>query len=164
MLALLQALFVRIRLQSLLSLLTFVQGIARVLSSPTQGNMVSSKINDRLRSVLICSQAVALLARRPEPLNDLVKSLRASNPEAVLETFPTDTQPDNLRKAFQSIKEHNSFKDLKLRVAIFSIKNSSKKPFMTETFEDFMAPLESYVGGAMVNTHSPAHHNQSKPY
>ncbi|KAI5369332.1 Putative short-chain dehydrogenase/reductase SDR, NAD(P)-binding domain superfamily [Septoria linicola] len=108
-------------------------GIARVLSSPTQGNM-----------------AVALLARRPEPLNDLVKSLRASNPEAVLETFPTDTQPDNLRKAFQRIKEHNSFRDLKLRVAIFSIKNSSKKPFMTETFEDFMAPLESYVGGAMV--------------
>lgn len=35
-------------------------------------------------------------------------------------------------------------------MAIFSIKNSSKKPFLEETFEDFMDPLETYVGGAMV--------------
>jgi len=108
-------------------------GIARILSHPSHGNM-----------------AVALLARRPEPLNDLVKSLKSKQPEAVLEAFPTDTSPENLRKAFADIKAHASFKDLKLRVAIFSIKNSSKKPFLTETYEEFMAPLESYVGGAMV--------------
>lgn len=105
-------------------------GIARVLSNPAQGNM-----------------AVALLARRPEPLNDLVKSLRSQTPGAILEAFPTDTKPDNLRKAFADIKAHDSFKDLKLNMAIFSIKNSSKKPFMTETFEEFMDPMNDYVGG-----------------
>lgn len=92
-------------------------------------------------------QAVALLARRPEALDELIQSLRSSNSEAIVEAFPTDTQPENLRKAFQEIRSHSSFKDLKLRVSIFSIKNSSKKPFMQETFEEFMAPLESYVGG-----------------
>jgi len=94
--------------------------------------------------------AVALLARRSEPLHDLVKSLKSQQPEAVLEAFPTDTSPENLRQAFADIKTHTSFKDLKLRVAIFSIKNSSKKPFLTETYEEFMAPLETYVGGAMI--------------
>lgn len=108
-------------------------GIARILSHPSHGNM-----------------AVALLARRPEPLNDLVKSLRSQSPDAVLEAFPTDTKPENLRKAFADIKTANAFQGLKLKVAIFSIKNSSKKPFMSETFDEFMAPLESYVGGAMV--------------
>jgi hypothetical protein len=111
------------------------QGIARILSHPSHGNM-----------------AVALLARRPEPLNDLVKSLKSKQPEAVLEAFPTDTSPENLRKAFADIKAHASFKDLKLRVAIFSIKNSSKKPFLTETYEEFMAPLESYVGGELASS------------
>lgn len=94
--------------------------------------------------------AVALLARRPEPLNDLVKSLRSQSPGAVIEAFPTDTKPDNLRKAFADIKKHQSFAGLKLNTAIFSIKSSSKKPFLEETYEDFMEPLESYVGGAMV--------------
>lgn len=48
------------------------------------------------------------------------------------------------------IKEHQSFKDLKLRLAIYSIKNSAKKPFMTETYDDYMQSLETYAGGAMV--------------
>lgn len=94
--------------------------------------------------------AVALLARRPESLNDVIKSLRSQNPNAVLEAFPTDTKPENLRKAFADIKAHQSFQNLKLNVAVFSIKNSAKKPFMTETFDEFMAPMETYVGGAMV--------------
>jgi len=94
--------------------------------------------------------AVALLARSPDKLNDLAKDLRTQTPQGVFETFATDTSPDKLRKAFADIKSHQSFKDLKLQMAIFSIKNSSKKPFMSETFEDFMDPLESYVGGAMV--------------
>jgi short-subunit dehydrogenase len=109
------------------------QGIARILSHPSHGNM-----------------AVALLARRPEPLSDLVKTLRSQNSGAILESFPTDTSPDNLKKAFADIKAHQSFSGLKLKVAVFSVKNSSKKPFMEETFDEFMAPLESYVGGAMV--------------
>ena len=94
--------------------------------------------------------AVALLTRRPEALNELVGNLRSQIPNGVFEAFPTDTSPDNLRKAFADIKSHQSFKDLKLRVSIFSIKNSSKKPFMEENFEAFMDPLETYVGGAMV--------------
>lgn len=32
--------------------------------------------------------------------------------------------------------------------AIFSVKHSSKKPFMQETYEDFTESIESYVGGA----------------
>lgn len=74
-------------------------GIARILAHPSHGNL-----------------AVALLARRPEALNDLVKTLRSQVPEGVLETFPTDTSPDKLRKTFADIKAHQSFKDLKLKV------------------------------------------------
>ncbi|CAK3987635.1 Hypothetical predicted protein [Lecanosticta acicola] len=108
-------------------------GIARILSHPSHGNM-----------------AVALLARRAEPLQELTKSLAEKVPGAVLEAFPTDTSPENLRQTFAAIKQHTRFQGLKLRVSIFSIKNSSKKPFMEETFEDFMHPLETYAGGAMV--------------
>lgn len=108
-------------------------GIARILSHPSHGNM-----------------AVALLARRPDSLTDVIKTVKTQNPSAVLEAFPTDTSPEKLRKAFVDIKSHQSFADLKLKIAIFSIKNSSKKPFMTETFEEFMKPMEDYVGGAMV--------------
>ncbi|KAF2172887.1 hypothetical protein M409DRAFT_49400 [Zasmidium cellare ATCC 36951] len=108
-------------------------GIARILSHPNHGNM-----------------AVALLARRPDSLADLIKSLHSQTPSLVLEAFPTDTSPTSLRKAFADIKAHQSFRDLKLKVAIFSIKNSSKKPFMEESFEEFVQPLETYVGGAMV--------------
>ena len=101
-------------------------GIARILAHPSHGNL-----------------AVALLARRPEALNDLVSNLRSQTPNAVFEAFPTDTSPDKLRQAFADIKAHQSFRDLKLKVSIFSIKNSAKKPFMEETFEAFMDPLET---------------------
>lgn len=123
-------------------------GIARILSDPAHGNM-----------------AVALLARRAEPLNDLVKSLQAQQPDAVLAAFPTDTAPDNLRKAFADIKAHEAFAGLKLRLTIFSIKNSSKKPFLSETYEEFMAPLEAYVGGTCVfpSDISLPHHPRSCP-
>lgn len=83
-------------------------------------------------------------------MKELVGNLRSSTPDGVFEIFPTDTQPDNLRKAFADIKTHKSFQNLKLDMSIFSIKNSAKKPFMQETFEAFMDPLETYVGGAMV--------------
>lgn len=93
--------------------------------------------------------AVALLARRPDALNDLATSLRKQTSGGVFETFPTDTAPENLHKVFQDIRAHQSFQGLKLKLSIFSIKNSAKKPFMSETFADFMDPLSTYVGGAM---------------
>jgi NAD(P)-dependent dehydrogenase (short-subunit alcohol dehydrogenase family) len=105
-------------------------GIARVLSS-TQGNL-----------------AVALLARRPESLQSVIAKVREANPEAVLEAFPSDTSKASLEKAFADIKAHESFKDLKLKLAIYSIKHSSKKPFLEETRDDFEESLETYVGGA----------------
>lgn len=103
-------------------------GIARILAHPSHGNL-----------------AVALLARQQDKLDDLAKTLRTQTPDGVFETFATDTSPDKLRKTFADIKDHQSFKDLKLRMAIYSIKNSSKKPFMNETFENFMEPLETYA-------------------
>jgi hypothetical protein len=84
-----------------------------------------------------------LLARRAEPLNDLVKNLRSQAPDGVFEAFPTDTTPDKLRQTFADIKAHQSFRDLKLNVSIFSVKNSAKKPFLEENFEAFMDPLET---------------------
>jgi hypothetical protein len=35
-------------------------------------------------------------------------------------------------------------------MAIYSVKHSSKKPFMEETYEDFTESLDTYVGGAFV--------------
>ncbi|KAF2708208.1 NAD(P)-binding protein [Pleomassaria siparia CBS 279.74] len=106
-------------------------GIARILSHPKHGNL-----------------AVALLARRPEALKDVISTVRKTSPNAVLEAFPTDTSPNSLKKAFTDIKAHESFEGLKLNMAIYSIKHSSKKPFMEETYEEFTGSLESYVGGA----------------
>jgi len=74
--------------------------------------------------------------------------LRKDTPGAVLEGFPTDTSPESLKKAFEEIKSHESFKGLKLRMAVYSIKHSSRKPFMEETYEEFTESLETYVGGA----------------
>ncbi|KAE8451886.1 hypothetical protein EG329_002727 [Mollisiaceae sp. DMI_Dod_QoI] len=106
-------------------------GIARILSHPNHGNL-----------------AVALLARRPENLSSVRANLEKTSPGSTIETFPTDTSPQNLKSAFQSIRSHNSFKDLKLKVAVYSVKHSSKKPFMNETYEEFTESLEQYVGGA----------------
>ena len=107
-------------------------GIARILAHPSHGNF-----------------AVALLARNPENLNSLAQSLRSSTPNAI-EAFPSDTSPERLSKAFADICSHNSFKDLKLKVAIYHLKHSSKKPFLEETHEQFTTALNKYVGGAMI--------------
>jgi NAD(P)-dependent dehydrogenase (short-subunit alcohol dehydrogenase family) len=106
-------------------------GIARILSSPSHGNL-----------------AVALLARRPDAIQSSISKIRSANPSAVLEAFPSDTSKASLEKAFQDIKSHKSFQGLKLNMAIYSIKHSSKKPFLEETREDFEESLETYVGGA----------------
>jgi short-subunit dehydrogenase len=92
--------------------------------------------------------AVALLARRQENLSSVASNLAKTSPGSIIETFTTDTSPKNLKSAFQSIRSHSSFKDLKLKVAVYSVKHSSKKPFMDETYEEFTKSLEQYVGGA----------------
>lgn len=106
-------------------------GIARILSHPSHGNL-----------------AVALLARRPENLSSVRANIQKPSPGSVIETFPADTSPAKLESAFQSIRTHGSFKNLKLKVAVYSVKHSSKKPFMNETYEEFTESLEQYVGGA----------------
>ncbi|KAL5393526.1 hypothetical protein DPSP01_000340 [Paraphaeosphaeria sporulosa] len=106
-------------------------GIARILSHPSHGNL-----------------AVALLARRPESLNEVVSTVHKTSPNAVLETFATDTSKASLENTFKEIQKHQSFKNLKLNLAIYSIKHSSKKPFLEETREEFEDSLETYVGGA----------------
>lgn len=66
----------------------------------------------------------------------------------MIEAFPSDTSQASLEKAFADIKAHDSFKGFKLKLAIYSIKHSSKKPFLEETREEFEDSLETYVGGA----------------
>ncbi|KAK5151522.1 hypothetical protein BJ546DRAFT_473499 [Cryomyces antarcticus] len=111
-------------------------GIARILSHPSHGNL-----------------AVALLARRAEPLHELTASLRKSSPNAVLEAFPCDTSAASLQKTFAAIREHAAFEGLKLHVAVYSVKHSSKKPFLDETRAAFAASLDAYVGGAFSFAH-----------
>ncbi|KAF4960327.1 hypothetical protein FGADI_974 [Fusarium gaditjirri] len=108
------------------------RGIARVLAQHDSGNL-----------------AVALLARNADNLNNLRDSLRKET-NGVLQSFPTDTQPENLRKAFKDIANHADFKDLKLKLAIYHVKHASKKPFLEETPEDFNASMQTYTTGAVV--------------
>lgn len=105
-------------------------GIARILA--TEGNL-----------------AVALLARSDESLKAVRDNVLRSSPQSIIETFSSDTDPKNLSSAFSKIKGHPSFKGLKLDTAIFSIKHSTKKPFLEETHEEFTGSLTTYVGGAM---------------
>ncbi|WYZ37122.1 hypothetical protein EsH8_II_000628 [Colletotrichum jinshuiense] len=107
-------------------------GIARILASPQHGNL-----------------AVALLARNPENLQNLASELRKSS-NGVLHPFPTDTEPDNLRRAFEQIADHPDFKGLKLKLAIYHVKHSSRKPFLEETPEAFSASMNTYTTGAVV--------------
>ncbi|KEY64035.1 hypothetical protein S7711_07398 [Stachybotrys chartarum IBT 7711] len=108
-------------------------GIARVLANPQAGNL-----------------AVALLARNPEKLNALTDDLRKSSNGGILHPFPTDTQPENLRDAFQKIANHSAFKDLKLQLAVYHVKNSARKPFLEETPEAFNDTMQTYTTGAVV--------------
>ncbi|TAQ86295.1 hypothetical protein B7494_g5398 [Chlorociboria aeruginascens] len=106
-------------------------GIARILSHPSHGNL-----------------AVALLARTPANLSSVRSNLLSTSPGSTIETFATSTSASELRDCFRAIKIHPSFSNLKLQVAIFSVKHSSKKPFLDETYEEFSESLETYVGGA----------------
>ena len=51
-------------------------------------------------------------------------------------------------EAFADIRTKPSFKGLKLKVSVFSVKHSSRKPFLEENYEDFTKSLNDYVGGA----------------
>ncbi|KAI9652440.1 MAG: hypothetical protein M1831_006783 [Alyxoria varia] len=108
-------------------------GVARILAHPARGNM-----------------AVALLARNPTNLENLATSLRSSIPggSAVIQPFPTDTDPEKLRRAFSDISAHPSFSGLKLQIAIWHVKHSSKKPFLSETAEAFNESIQTYTTGA----------------
>ncbi|KAK7457501.1 hypothetical protein CaCOL14_001477 [Colletotrichum acutatum] len=107
-------------------------GIARILASPQHGNL-----------------AVALLARNPDNLQNLAADLRKSS-NGILHPFPTDTEPGNLRRTFQQIADHADFKDLKLKLAIYHVKNSSRKPFLEETPEDFNDSMSTFATGGVV--------------
>ncbi|KAG7405443.1 putative oxidoreductase [Fusarium oxysporum f. sp. rapae] len=107
-------------------------GIARVLARQDGGNL-----------------AVALLARNADNLNSLRDSLRKET-NGILHSFPTDTQPENLRQAFKDIANHEDFKDLKLKLAIYHVKHASKKPFLEETPEEFNESMQVYTTGAVV--------------
>jgi|ERR1711934_95890 len=108
-------------------------GIARVLADPSKGNL-----------------AVALLARNADRLQSLAADLRKSSNGGVLHPFATDTQPDNLRKAFASVAEHNDFKNLKLKLAVYHVKNASKKPFLEETADAFNESMQTFTTGSVV--------------
>ncbi|KAK0371428.1 short-chain dehydrogenase/reductase SDR [Colletotrichum limetticola] len=107
-------------------------GIARILASPQHGNL-----------------AVALLARNPENLQNLATDLRKSS-NGILHPFSTDTEPENLRRTFQQIADHADFKDLKLKLAIYHVKNSSRKPFLEETPEAFNDSMSTFTTGGVV--------------
>lgn len=78
----------------------------------------------------------------------MISTIRETSPDAVLEAFPSDTSKASIEKAFRDIKAHKSFAGLKAEVAVYSVKHSSKKPFLEETREEFEGSLEDYVGGA----------------
>ncbi|KAF4987212.1 hypothetical protein FGRMN_10485 [Fusarium graminum] len=108
------------------------RGIARVLARPDGGNL-----------------AVALLARNADNLENLRNSL-SEETKGTLHSFPTDTKPEALRKTFQDIASHPDFKNLKLKLAIYHVKNASKKPFLEETPEAFNETMQTYTTGAVV--------------
>ncbi|TDZ32571.1 putative oxidoreductase [Colletotrichum spinosum] len=108
-------------------------GIARVLASPRHGNL-----------------AVALLASNADNLQTLAADLGTSSDGGVLHPFPTDTQPENLKRAFRQIADHADFKDLELRLAVYHVKHSSRKPFLEETPEAFGESMSTYATGAVV--------------
>ncbi|KAH6653771.1 short-chain dehydrogenase/reductase SDR [Truncatella angustata] len=106
-------------------------GIARILASPAHGNL-----------------AVALLARNKDNLETLTTSLRQTSNGGVLHPFPCDTKPSNLQRVFAEISKHPDFKDLKLKLAIFHVKHSLKKPYLETSPEEFERNVAEYTTGA----------------
>ncbi|KAM5341350.1 hypothetical protein ACJ41O_014381 [Fusarium nematophilum] len=105
-------------------------GIPRILASPSHGNL-----------------AVALLARNEERLNTLRDSLRGTS-GGILHSFPCDTSPSNLQRTFEEIRKHPDFQGLKLKLAIFHVKHSLKKPFLQTSPDEFDRNVSEYTTGA----------------
>lgn len=106
-------------------------GIARYLASPTKGNL-----------------AVAVLARNADNLDHLVQDIRSKEQGSVVHAFPSDTSEQSLNKAFKDIVAHQDFAQLKLKLAIYHIKHSSKEPFLNTTPESYAQSLQTYTVGA----------------
>ena len=108
-------------------------GVARVLARASQGNL-----------------AVALLSRSADA--SLANRISKESDGGVLRAFKTDTTESSLNNAFDEIKKWASSmdKDLKLKLAIWSIKHSHRTPFENETSQQFGDSLQVYVTGAMV--------------
>jgi NAD(P)-dependent dehydrogenase (short-subunit alcohol dehydrogenase family) len=120
---------------------TTAAGIARMLASPSHGNL-----------------AVALLSRTgsDQLTEDIGKSIHddtsSLSEQGILKAFRTDTSRSQLDKAFADIKKWSTtlgVDDLKLKLAIFNIKHSHRTPFLEETTDKFSESIETYVTGAM---------------
>lgn len=108
-------------------------GIARILASPSHGNL-----------------AVALLSRTGDA--QLASSISKSSGGGVLKAFKTDTSEPSLNKTFDDIKSWSSTvgHDLKLKLSIFSIKHSHKTPFEEETAQRYTESMTTYATGAVI--------------
>jgi NAD(P)-dependent dehydrogenase (short-subunit alcohol dehydrogenase family) len=111
---------------------TSAAGIARVLANPAQGNL-----------------AVALLSR--SVTSKLADEISQSSNGGILKAFQTDTSRSRLESAYKEIKTwaESIDKDLKLKLALWSIKHSHRTPFLEESNEKFSESIEVYVTGAM---------------
>lgn len=110
-------------------------GIARVLARPSQGNL-----------------AVALLSRSGD--SSLADRLAKESDGGILKAFKSDTSEGSLNAVFAQVKDWakslESRGDLKLKLAVWSIKHSHKTPFEDETVAQFGDSLQIYVTGAMI--------------
>lgn len=112
---------------------TTASGIARILASPTHGNL-----------------AVALLSRTGDA--DLAAKISKTSGGGVLKAFKSDTSEAQLNQAFEDIKSwaKSMDNDLKLKMSIFNIKHSHKTPFEEETAQRYTESMTTYATGAVI--------------
>jgi short-subunit dehydrogenase len=100
------------------------------------------------RTLVQNGYGVACLARNADRLEETVEKIRQQTGQKAVEGFATDTQPSNLTFAFEKIRSHPSFEGLKLKLALFHIKHSSREPFLETSPESYGKALEEYNVGA----------------
>ncbi|KAK5082796.1 hypothetical protein LTR05_006677 [Lithohypha guttulata] len=108
-------------------------GIARMLASPSHGNL-----------------AVALLSRTGDA--QLADKLAKTSGGGILKAFQTDTSEKQLSKAFEDIKSWSKSigDDLKLKLSIYNIKHSHKVSILEETAQQYTQSMETYATGAVL--------------
>ncbi|KAK5096607.1 hypothetical protein LTS08_007480 [Lithohypha guttulata] len=108
-------------------------GIARILASPSHGNL-----------------AVALLSRTGDA--QLADKLAKTSGGGILKAFQTDTSEKQLSKAFEDIKSWSKSigDDLKLKLSIYNIKHSHKVSILEETAQQYTQSMETYATGAVL--------------